>query len=268
MFARSGSSLGVPALANKAKKAMKDTKQMSLDLYSRPSTRLASRQLVDSTLAKTHGQGDAPENVAPSQSRSHAKWMTKGQTHREDTPDPTPTPTPGATPLRMVGSDGHAVATIDENEVTDDLDAQSRGSDALSEDASTASAADQQEDGPKLYATDAAVRGTPATPKGMPNIHMAEEGRICRKKAQLIEPEDMFDSDILAGALVQISLFPGLSQAVRSAVRVVAPLMVQPKQAGAEDAAAKNIVDQVVDRLAEVVKTATRAAVAEIKSSA
>ena len=251
MFACSGSSPGVPAPANKAKKAMKDTKQMSLDLYSRPSTRLASRQLADSTLAKTCGQGDTPENMAPSQSGSHAKRRTKGQTRREDTPDPTPTPTPipapaltpGATPFRMVGSDGHAMATTDENEVVDDLDAQSQDNDVSSEDASTASTADQQEDGPKSHATDAAVRGTPTAPKGMPNICTAEEGRICLKKAQLIEPEDMLHSDVLAGALVQISLFPGLSQVARNAMRTVALLMVQPKQAGAEDMAAENIVD-------------------------
>ena len=50
-------------------------------------------------------------------------------------------------------------------------------------------------------------------------------------------------------------------------MRTVALLMVQPKQAGAEDMAAKSIVDRVVDRLAEVVKTATEAAVVEIKSA-
>ena len=133
MFVRSGSSPGVPVTANKAKKAMKDTRQTSLSLYSRPSTRLAGRQFTDSTLAKTHRQGDTPENVAPSQSGSHTKRTTKGQTRREDTPDPTPTTTPipapaltpGAAPLRMVGSDSHAMAAIDENEVADDLDAQS-----------------------------------------------------------------------------------------------------------------------------------------------
>ena len=76
--------------------------------------------------------------MVPSQSRSHAKRTTKGQTRREDTPDPTPTPTPApapaptpdAAPLGMVGSDGHAAAVEDENEVADDLDAQSQGSDA------------------------------------------------------------------------------------------------------------------------------------------
>ena len=167
----------------------------------------------------------------------------------------------------MVGSDGHAAAAKDENEVADDLDAQSQGSDASSEDANAVSVADQQEDGPMLYASDVAARGTPVTPKKMLNICMVEEGRICLEKAQLIEPEDMLDSNVLAGALVQISLFLGLSQVARDAMRAVALLMVQPKQAGVEDAAAENIVDQVVDRLAEVVKTTTQAAVAEIKSA-
>ena len=194
MFARSGSSLGVPAPANKAKKAMKDMMQTSIDSYSRPSTRLASRQLADSTLAKTCGQGDAPENAVPSQSKSHAKWMTKGQTRREDTHDTTPTPTPtpsptpapapapNAAPLKMVGSDGHAAAAADKNEVANHLDAQLCGSDAALEDANAVSVADQQEDGPMSYAPDVATRGTPTTPKKMPNIHTVEEGRICLKR--------------------------------------------------------------------------------------
>ena len=163
MFVHSGSSPGVPALANKAKKAMKATKQTSLDSYSRPSTRLANRQLVDSTLAKACGQGDAPESAVPSQSRSHAKRATKGQTRREDTPNPTPTP--NAAPLRMVGSDSHSTAATDENKVVEGLDAQSRGSDASSEGTNTISKVDQHEDSPTLNASDVAARGTPATPK-------------------------------------------------------------------------------------------------------
>ena len=117
------------------------------------------------------------------------------------------------------------------------------------------------------YAPDAAARGTPAAPKKMPNIRTVEEGRICLEKDQLNEPEDLLDSDALAGALVQISLFLGLSQAARDAVHVVAFLMVQPKQARVEDVAVENVVDRVVDRLAEVVKTTTQAAVTEIKSA-
>ena len=83
----------------------------------------------------------------------------------------------------------------------------------------------------------------------------------------MIEPEDLLDSDALASALVQISLFLGLSQVARDAMHAVAFLMVQLKQAGVEDAAVENVVDQVVDRLAEVVKTATQATVVEIKSA-
>ena len=93
----------------------------------------------------------------------------------------------------MVGSDSHSMAAADENEVADDLDAQSRGSDTSLEDTNAISKVDQHEDGPTLNASDVAARGTPAAPKGMPNIRMAEEGRICLEKAQLIEPEDMLD---------------------------------------------------------------------------
>ena len=101
----------------------------------------------------------------------------------------------------------------------------------------------------------------------MLNICTVEEGRISLKNAQLIEPEDMLDSDILAGVLVQILLFLGLSQVARDAMRMVVLLMVQSKQARVEDAAAEGIVDRVVDRLADVVKAATQVAVAEIKSA-
>ena len=80
-----------------------------------------------------------------------------------------------------------------------------------------------------LNASDVATRGTLTAPKKMLNICMVEEGRICLENAQLIEPEDTLDSDVLAGALVQISLFLGLSQAARDAMCVVALLMVQPK---------------------------------------
>ena len=77
----------------------------------------------------------------------------------------------------------------------------------------------------------------------MSNICTVEEGGICLERAQLIEPEVLLDSDALAGALVQISLFPGLSQAARDAVRTVALLMVQLKQAGVEDVAVENVMD-------------------------
>ena len=149
----------------------------------------------------------------------------------------------------------------------DDLDAQSRGSNASSEDTNAVSKVDQHEDDSMSNVSDVAMRGAAAAPKTMPNIRMAEEGRICLENAQLIKPEDTLDSDVLAGALVQISLFPGLSQVARDAVHMVVLLMVQPKQARAEDAAAESIMDHMVDRLADVVKAATQAAVVEIKSA-
>ena len=44
MFAHSGSSPAASALDKKATKAVKQTKQLSLDSYSRPSTRLSRRE--------------------------------------------------------------------------------------------------------------------------------------------------------------------------------------------------------------------------------
>ena len=71
-----------------------------------------------------------------------------------------------------------------------------------------------------------ATKKVPCGPpkKGL-RISTIEEGRACLEEAQLIEPEDTPDIEMLAGALVQIALFPGLSQATRDAVRAVAFLL-------------------------------------------
>ena len=106
-----------------------------------------------------------------------------------------------------------------------------------------------------------------ASPKKVPRIRTVEEGRSCLEKAQLIEPEDALDTDTLAGTLVQISFFLGMSQATRAAVHVVAFLMVQTKPVSIGDMATEGIVDWVVDRLADVIKSAMQATVAEIKSA-
>ena len=50
-----------------------------------------------------------------------------------------------------------------------------------------------------------------STLKEMLKIHTADEGQACLEEAQLIDPEDALDLDALAGALMQISLFPGMS---------------------------------------------------------
>ena len=70
---------------------------------------------------------------------------------------------------------------------------------------------------------------------------------------------------MLAGTLIQISFFLGILWAMRDTVCSVALLMVQVKPDGREDVATKEIIDHVADRLADVVKAATQATVAEIK---
>ena len=70
------------------------------------------------------------------------------------------------------------------------------------------------------------------TTKKLTKIHTPAEARACLQDAQLIEPDDDTSApDTLAGALVQISLFPGLSQAARDATHSVALLLVQTKLA-------------------------------------
>ena len=88
---------------------------------------------------------------------------------------------------------------------------------------------------------------TKKVPSGPPKkglrLSTIEEGRACLEEAQLIEPEDAPDIKMLAGALVQIALFPGLSQAMRDAVHAVAFLLAQvtPDDTG----------DEATERLAE-----------------
>ena len=106
-----------------------------------------------------------------------------------------------------------------------------------------------------------------AGPKKVSRIRTVEEGQSCLEKAQLIELEDILDTDVLASALVQISFFLGMSQATRDAVCAVAFLMVQTKLVSIRETATEGIMDQVVDRLEDVVKSAMQAAVAEIKSA-
>ena len=71
-------------------------------------------------------------------------------------------------------------------------------------------------------------------PSMAPKIRTAEEGRKYLEEMQLIELEDTLDGEVLAGALTQIALFPGMLQAARDAVWSVALLMVRagPGEAG------------------------------------
>ena len=104
---------------------------------------------------------------------------------------------------------------------------------------------------------------TNATPK----IRTIEEARACLLAVQLIKPEDSMAPDTLAGSLVQISLFPGLSQAVRDATRSVALLLAQMEPSTSADKAAERLVGQMLDKFTETVEAVTQAAIAEVKSA-
>ena len=120
--------------------------------------------------------------------------------------------------------------------------------------------------GRKEGQVEGATKGvTHATPKTMLRIYTAEEGQACLEKAQLVELRDTLNTNILAGVLVQISFFLGMSQAMRDTVRVVALLIAQEKPDGIGDSATEGIVDCMVDRLADVVKAAMQATVSETK---
>ena len=103
--------------------------------------------------------------------------------------------------------------------------------------------------------------------KAMPKIHTVEEARDCLLAAQLIKPEDPMDPNTLACSLMRISLFPGLSQAVRDATCSVALLLAQLEQSTNMDATAERLAGQMLDKFTETVKAVTQAAVAEVKSA-
>ena len=88
----------------------------------------------------------------------------------------------------------------------------------------SASAEDSQNDPPAEKTTSGNACGAA---KKTSRIRTTKEGRACLIEAQLVESDDTLDADTLAGVLVQISFFPGMSQATRDAVRAVALLLAQ-----------------------------------------
>ena len=127
----------------------------------------------------------------------------------------------------------------------------------------SASTSDSQNEDPDELTLKGAALGAP---RKTPKIRTAEEGRMCLEDAQLIEPGEALDFNILAGALIQISLFPGMLQAMRDSVHAVALLMAKAAPADVGEDTIGGIVDHVVDKLSDAVKAATQAAIAEIKS--
>ena len=110
-------------------------------------------------------------------------------------------------------------------------------------------------------------RAAPGARRKTSRICTAEEGRTCLEDAQLIEPGEALDFDVLAGALYQISFFPGMSQAARDSVCTIVLLMAKAVPADAGEDTIGGIVDRVVDKLSDAVKAATQAAITEIKSA-
>ena len=114
-------------------------------------------------------------------------------------------------------------------------------------------------DGDASPARDAAKRPT--------KIHTPAEARACLLDAQLIDTDDTLTHDTLAGALVQTSFFPSLSQAAKDAIHWVAILLVQTKLADDGGVDVEGLAGRVMDKVAEAVKAVTQAAISEVKAA-
>ena len=114
-------------------------------------------------------------------------------------------------------------------------------------------------DGDVSPARDAAKRPT--------KIHTPAEARACLLDAQLIDTDDTLTHDTLAGALVQTSFFPSLSQVARDTIRSVAILLAQTKLADDGGVDAEGLAGCMMDKVAEAVKAVTQAAISEVKAA-
>ena len=206
MFARNGSSPMAPV--------SKAPKQTSLDSFSKPSTSRPSTRLAKKEAKASQNEGpteSVTETTRGAPKKASKISTAKGkQTRPEDTPTPTPTPTPSPSPSlslspappRMVESGNMPADGVNGSDVEEEQNTyKGRGS---------------------------------GVPSMTDKIRTVEEGRKYLKEMQLIESEDTLDREVLAGALTQIALFPGMLQAARDAVRSVALLMVRagPGEAG------------------------------------
>ena len=81
----------------------------------------------------------------------------------------------------------------------------------------------------------------------------------------LIELEDKLDGELLAGALVQVSLFPGMLQAGRDAVWSVALLLVRLGPSEARAPALNDCMERMVLEFTVALKSITQWAILEVK---
>ena len=96
-------------------------------------------------------------------------------------------------------------------------------------------------------------------------IHTTEEGRKHLEEACLIELEDELDGEVLAGALIRVSLFHGMLQAARDAVWSVALLLVRSGPSEAMAPALNGCMEHMVSEFTAAIKSITQTAIVEVK---
>ena len=101
----------------------------------------------------------------------------------------------------------------------------------------------------------------------MTRVCTTEEGRKHLKEMHLIEPKDILDGEMLAGVLAQVSLFPGMSQAVRDTIWSVALLLVSSTLGEAGAPALSACMEQRVSEFMEAIKSVTKSAITEVKTT-
>ena len=148
-------------------------------------------------------------------------------------PSPSPSPSPSLTPLGTAWSG--------------------------SPPADTATGCEDVED------ANASTGGVGDTARRTTRIRTAEGGRKQLKEVYLIELEDELDSEVLAGALVQVSLFPSMSQAARDAVQSVALLLVRSGLSEATAPALNSCMERMVLEFTAAIKSVTQTAIVEVK---
>ena len=160
------------------------------------------------------------------------KWV---DLEESPTPSPSPSPSPSLSPPVMARSSGPPMHTATRSEDAEDVNA-STG-----------------------RAGDTAHRAT--------RICTTEEGRKYPKEAHLIDLEDELDGEVLAGALVQVLLFPGMSQAARDAVWSVALLLVRSGLSETTAPALNGCMEHMVSEFTVAIKSVTQTAIVEVKTA-
>ena len=114
---------------------------------------------------------------------------------------------------------------------------------------------------------DAPRGGAGDTPSRRTKIHTVEESRKHLEEVHLIEPEDELDGETLAGILVRVLLFPGMSQVARDTVWSVALILVGMTSGKARTPALSTCMEWMVSEFKEAVSSITQSAIDEVKTA-